>query len=140
MEGISRCSYSFCDPGLCFHLITPENLLDACSDSCEEDHLHKHFCNCEGSSEDGNWSRKIVENSVKVEHKLVERVKDDNGDVTNMEENSDDEDEDLTEVLNALRGFLDENLEKRLRSWDERMKSLGSEIAEASSKILHERR
>ena len=81
-----------------------------------------------------------MENSVKVEHKLVERVKDDNGDVTNMEENSDDEDEDLTEVLNTLRGFLDENLEKRLRNWDERMKSLGSEIAEASSKILHERR
>ena len=80
-----------------------------------------------------------MENSVKVEHKLVERVKDDNGDVTNMEENSDDEDEDLTEVLNTLRGFLDENLEKRLRNWDERMKSLGSEIAEASSKILHER-
>ena len=81
-----------------------------------------------------------MENSVKVEHKLVERVKDDNGDVTNMEENSDDEDEDLTEVLNTLRGFLDENLDKRLRNWDERMKSLGSEIAEASSKILHERR
>ena len=81
-----------------------------------------------------------MENSVKVEHKLVERVKDDNGDVTNMEENSDDEDEDLTEVLNTLRGFLDENLEKKLRNWDERMKSLGSEIAEASSKILHERR
>lgn len=81
-----------------------------------------------------------MENSVEVEHKLVERVKDDNGDVTNMEENSDDEDEDLTEVLNTLRGFLDENLEKRLRNWDERMKSLGSEIAEASSKILHERR
>ena len=81
-----------------------------------------------------------MENSVKVEHKLVERVKDDNGDVTNMEENSDDEDEDLTEVLNTLRGFLDENLEKRLRNWDERMKSLGSEIAEASSKIFHERR
>ena len=81
-----------------------------------------------------------MENSVKVEHKLDERVKDDNGDVTNMEENSDDEDEDLTEVLNTLRGFLDENLEKRLRNWDERMKSLGSEIAEASSKILHERR
>ena len=80
-----------------------------------------------------------MENSVKVEHKLVERVKDDNGDVTNMEENSDDEDEDLTEVLNTLRGFLDENLEKRLRNWDERMKSLGSEIAEASSKFLHER-
>ena len=81
-----------------------------------------------------------MENSVKVEHKLVERVKDDNGDVTNMEENSDDEDEDLTEVLNTLRGFLDENLDKRLRNWDERMKSLGSEIAEASSKFLHERR
>ena len=81
-----------------------------------------------------------MENSVEVEHKLVERVKDDNGDVTNMEENSDDEDEDLTEVLNTLRGFLDENLEKKLRNWDERMKSLGSEIAEASSKILHERR
>ena len=81
-----------------------------------------------------------MENSVKVEHKLVERVKDDNGDVTNMEENSDDEDEDLTEVLNTLRGFLDEDLDKRLRDWDERMKSLGSEIAEASSKFLLERR
>ena len=81
-----------------------------------------------------------MENSVEVGHKLVERVKDDNGDVTNMEENSDDEDEDLTEVLNTLRGFLDENLEKKLRNWDERMKSLGSEIAEASSKILHERK
>ena len=81
-----------------------------------------------------------MENSVEVEHKLVERVKDDSRDVTNMEEYSDDEDEDLTEVLNTLRGFLDENLEKRLRNWDERMKSLGSEIAEASSKILHERR
>lgn len=81
-----------------------------------------------------------MENSVEVEHKLVERVKDDNGDVTNMEENSDDDDEDLTEVLNTLRGFLDENVEKRLRKWDECMKSLGSEIAEASSKILHERR
>ena len=76
---------------------------------------------------------------MKVENKLVERVKDDAGDVTNVEENSDD-DEDLTEVLNTLRGLLDENLEKRLRKWDERMKSLGSEIAEASSKILHERR
>ena len=81
-----------------------------------------------------------MENSVEVEHKLVERVKDDNGNVTNMEENSDDEDEDLTEVLNTLRGFLDENLEKKLRNWDERMKSLGSEIAEASSKFLLERR
>ena len=76
---------------------------------------------------------------MEVENKLVERVKDDTGDVTNVEENSDD-DEDLTEVLNTLRGLLDENLEKRLRKWDERMKSLGSEIAEASSKILHERR
>ena len=81
-----------------------------------------------------------MENSVEVEHKLVERVKDDSRDVTNMEEYSDDEDEDLTEVLNTLRGFLDEDLEKRLRNWDERMKSLGSEIAEASFKILHERR
>ena len=77
---------------------------------------------------------------MEVANKLVERVKDDTGDVTNMEENSDDNDEDLTEVLNTLRGLLDENLEKRLRRWDERMKSLGSEIAEASSKILHERR
>ena len=76
---------------------------------------------------------------MEVENKLVERVKDDTGDVTNVEENSDD-DEDLAEVLNTLRGLLDENLEKRLRKWDERMKSLGSEIAEASSKILHERR
>ena len=76
---------------------------------------------------------------MEVENELVERVKDDTGDVTNVEENSDD-DEDLTEVLNTLRGLLDENLEKRLRKWDERMKSLGSEIAEASSKILHERR
>ena len=83
---------------------------------------------------------------MEVENKLVERVKDDTGDVTNVEENSDD-DEDLTEVLNTLRGLLDENLEKRLRKWDESMKSLGSkmkllgsEIAEASSKILHERR
>ena len=139
MEGISRCSYRFCDPGLCFHQVTPENLLKACKNSCEEDHLHKHFCVCEGASEDSNWSRKIAENSVEVENKLVERVKDDTGDVTNVEENSDD-DEDLAEVLNTLRGLLDENLEKRLRKWDERMKSLGSEIAEASSKILHERR
>ena len=76
---------------------------------------------------------------MEVENELVERVKDDTGDVTNVEENNDD-DEDLTEVLNTLRGLLDENLEKRLRKWDERMKSLGSEIAEASSKILHERR
>ena len=76
---------------------------------------------------------------MEVENELVERVKDDTGDVTNVEENSDD-DEDLTEVLNTLRGLLDENLEKRLRNWDERMKSLGSEIAEASSKILPERR
>ena len=76
---------------------------------------------------------------MEVENELVERVKDDTGDVTNVEENSDD-DEDLTEVLNTLRGLLDENLEKRLRKWDESMKSLGSEIAEASSKILHERR
>ena len=76
---------------------------------------------------------------MEVENELVERFKDDIGDVTNVEENSDD-DEDLTEVLNTLRGLLDENLEKRLRKWDERMKSLGSEIAEASSKILHERR
>ena len=76
---------------------------------------------------------------MEVENELVERVKDDTGDVTNVEENSDD-DEDLTEVLNTLRGLLDENLEKRLRKWDERMKSLGSEIAKASSKILHERR
>ena len=75
-----------------------------------------------------------------VENKLVEKVKDDNRDITNMEENDDDNDEDLTEVLNTLRGLLDENLEKRLRKWDERMKSLGSEIAKASSKILHERR
>ena len=76
---------------------------------------------------------------MEVENELVERVKDDTGDVTNVEENNDD-DEDLTEVLNTLRGLLDENLEKRLRKWDESMKSLGSEIAEASSKILHERR
>ena len=76
---------------------------------------------------------------MEVENELVERVKDDTGDITNVEENSDD-DEDLTEVLNTLRGLLDENLEKRLRNWDECMKSLGSEIAEASSKILHERR
>ena len=76
---------------------------------------------------------------MEVENKL-ERFKDEDGDVTDMEENSDDDDEDLTEVLNTLRGLLDENLEKRLRKWDERMKSLGSEIAEASSKILHERR
>jgi hypothetical protein len=138
MEGISRCSYEFCDPGLCFHQITPKNLLEACSDSCEEDHLHKHFCVCEGVSEDGSWSRKIAENSVEVENKLVERVKDDSGDVTNVEDNSDD-DEDLTEVLNTLRGLLDEDLEKRLRKWDESMKSLGSDIAEASSKILHKR-
>ena len=75
---------------------------------------------------------------MEVENKLVERVKDDSGDVTNVEDNSDD-DEDLTEVLNTLRGLLDEDLEKRLRKWDERMKSLGSEIAEASSKILHKR-
>ena len=73
---------------------------------------------------------------MEVKNKLVERVKDDNGDVTNMEENNDDNDEDLGEVLNTLRGLLDENLEKRLRKWDEHMKSLGSEIAEASSKIL----
>ena len=76
-----------------------------------------------------------MENSVEVEHKLVERVKDDNGDVTNMEENSDDEDEDLTEVLNTLRGFLDEDLDKRLRDWDERMKSLGSEIADVDDLV-----
>ena len=76
---------------------------------------------------------------MEVENELVERVKDDTGDVTNVEENNDD-DEDLTEVLNTLRGLLDETLEKRLRKWDESMKSLGSEIAEASSKILHERR
>ena len=76
---------------------------------------------------------------MEVENELVERFKDDIGDVTNVEENSDD-DEDLTEVLNTLRGLLDENLEKRLRKWDERTKSLGSELAEASSKILHERR
>ena len=75
---------------------------------------------------------------MEVENKLVERVKDDSGDVTNVEDNSDD-DEDLTEVLNTLRGLLDEDLEKRLRKWDERMKSLGSDIAEASSKILHKR-
>ncbi len=75
---------------------------------------------------------------MEVENKLVERVKDDSGDVTNVEDNSDD-DEDLTEVLNTLRGLLDEDLEKRLRKWDERMKSLGSDIAEASSKILHRR-
>ena len=77
---------------------------------------------------------------MEVEHKLVEKVKDDSRDVINMEENGDDYDEDLTEVLNTLRGLLDENLEKRLKKWDESMKSLGSEIAEASSKILHERR
>ena len=139
MEGISRCSYNFCDPSLCFHIVTPENLLDSCSDSCEEDHLHKHFCICEGASEDGNLSRKIAENSVEVKNKLVERVKDDNGDVTNMEENNDDNDEDLGEVLNTLRGLLDENLEKRLRTWDESLKTLGSEIAEASFKILQKR-
>ena len=120
--------------------------MEACSDSCEEDHLHKHFCICEGASEDGNWSQKISENSVEVENKL-ERFKDENGDVTDMEENSDDDDEDLTEVLNTLRGLLDENLEKRLRKWDENLKkfehnlkSLGSEITEASSRILHVRR
>ena len=76
---------------------------------------------------------------MEVEHKLVEKVKDDSRDVINMEENGDDYDEDLTEVLNTLRGLLDENLEKRLKKWDESMKSLGSDIAEASSKILHKR-
>ena len=83
--------------------------------------------------------RKIAENSVEVENKLAERVKDDEGDVTNMEENNDDNDEDLTRELNTLRGLLDENLEKRLRKWDESLKSLGSEIAEASFKILQKR-
>ena len=76
---------------------------------------------------------------MEVKNKLVERVKDDNGDVTNMEENNDDNDEDLGEVLNTLRGLLDENLEKRLRTWDESLKTLGSEIAEASFKILQKR-
>ena len=61
---------------------------------------------------------------MEVKNKLVERVKDDNGDVTNMEENNDDNDEDLGEVLNTLHGLLDENLEKRLRTWDESFKIL----------------
>ena len=76
---------------------------------------------------------------MEIRTKLVERVKDDDGSVTNMEENNDDNDEDPGEVLNTLRGLLDENLEKRLRKWDESLKTLGSEIAEASFKIFQKR-
>ena len=41
---------------------------------------------------------------------------DDDGNVTNMEENNDDNDEDLGEVLNILRGLVYENLKKRLKN------------------------
>ena len=57
----------------------------------------------------------MVEDSVEIRSKLVERVKDDDGSVTNMEENNDDNNEDLGEVLNTLRGLVYENLKKRLK-------------------------
>lgn len=131
MEGISRCSYNFCDPEVCFHLLTPENLSNSCNESCEEDHPHKHFCNCGGPSEEISLVHKIVENSVEIESNLVKKVNDDGKNVVNMEEN--DDDEDLTRELNKLHGFLDEDLEKRLRNWDEKWKALGIQLEEASS-------
>ena len=48
----------------------------------------------------------MVEDSVEIRSKLVERVKDDDGIVTNMEENLDDNNEDLGDVLNLLRGLV----------------------------------
>ena len=57
----------------------------------------------------------MVEDSVEISNKLVERVKDDDGIVTNMEENNDDDNEDLGDVLNTLRGLVYENLKKRLK-------------------------
>ena len=57
----------------------------------------------------------MVEDSVEMRSKLVERVKDDDGIVTNMEENLDDNNEDLGDVLNILRGLVYENLKKRLK-------------------------
>ena len=57
----------------------------------------------------------MVEDSVEIRSKLVERVKDDDGIVTNMEENLDDNNEDLGDVLNTLRGLVYENLKKRLK-------------------------
>ena len=138
MEGISRCSYNFCDPNLCFHFITPDNILELCSDFCEEDHPHKHFCNCEEVSKDGKWNLKKAENSVKVEDNLPGEFNDEEG-IANIEDNSDENEEDLTRELNSLRGLLDENLERKLRKWDEDLKSLGTEIEEASFKILQKR-
>ena len=58
----------------------------------------------------------MVDDSVEIRTKLVERIKDDDGNVTNMEENNDDNDEDLGEVLNTLRGLVYENLKKRLKN------------------------
>ena len=58
----------------------------------------------------------MVDDSVEIRTKLVKRIKDDDGSVTNMEENNDDNDEDLGEVLNTLRGLVYENLKKRLKN------------------------
>ena len=82
----------------------------------------------------------MVDDSVEILTLLVERVKDDDGNVTNMEENNDDNDEDLGEVLNTLRGLVYENLKKRLKNGMKVFfkKTLGSGFAEASSKILPE--
>ena len=68
---------------------------------------------------------------MEIESNLGKNVNDDGENVVNMEEN--DDDEDLTRELNKLHGFLDEDLEKRLRNWDEKWKALGIQLEEASS-------